>query len=282
MTATPYTLNDLRRARSDGRKVSMLTCYDYTTARVLQEAGVEILLVGDSASNVILGHESTLPIELDLLVELTRAVTRGAPRCLVVGDMPFGSYHDSVSVGVRRCAKMLKKSQCDIIKLEVTRSHIRLVHKLADAGIAVMAHIGLRPQAVGVMGGYKFQGRTYAEAMELVDLAVELQNAGAVSILIEAVPPEVSERIVEEVRVPVIGCGAGPACDGHVVVLQDLLQQTPQQPKFVPRWDSTQSLSRLAKQYVDMIHSGQYPAAEHCYVMPDQEKSQFLSDARRE
>src|SRR4051794_38553058 len=165
------TLNDLRAARSGGNKVAMLTCYDFTTARLMQEAGVPALLAGDSAANVVLGYPTTLPVSLAFMIEITAAVRRGAPLALVVGDMPFSSYHGSLDSGVRNVCKMVKRTGCDCVKLEVAEGHLPLVKALADAGVATIAHIGLRPQTVGLLGGYKFQGRTAAEGEEIVKLA---------------------------------------------------------------------------------------------------------------
>jgi len=273
----PFTLNDLRAARTTGAKLAMLTCYDYTTARLLDEAGVPMLLVGDSASSVILGHASTLPVSLDFLIEITAAVKRGATRSLVMGDMPFGSYQEDDAQGVRNVVRMIKETNCDCVKLEAGVSSTSLVSRLADAGVAVIAHLGLRPQAVGLMGGYKFQGRTRAEADAIVSLAVQFSHAGAAGLLLEAVPNEVSAKIVQATDVPVIGCGAGAACHAHVVVLQDLLRQTPRQPKFVPKVDLSASLIETARSYVNMIERGAYPDAAHSYEMPADEKSKFLT-----
>src|SRR5687767_9439807 len=172
------TLNDLRAAQSGkGPKVAMLTCYDFTTARLMQEAGVPALLVGDSAANVVLGYPTTLPISLSFLIEVTAAVRRGAPNALVVGDMPFGSYHGSLDRGVRAVCRMVKRTACDMVKIEAAESQLPLVKALADAGVAVVAHLGLRPQAVGLMGGYRYQGRTAQEAGEIVDLALRMDKA---------------------------------------------------------------------------------------------------------
>ncbi|MGN6507255.1 MAG: 3-methyl-2-oxobutanoate hydroxymethyltransferase [Tepidisphaeraceae bacterium] len=275
---TPFTVNDLRTARKTGKRVPMLTCYDYTSARLMQEAGVSMLLVGDSAGSVILGHPSTLPITLDFLIELTAAVKRGAPDCLVMGDLPFGSYQSLGSQAIDNACRMIKLTHCDAIKIEVNEAHIDLVRVLAQAGVAVVAHLGLRPQAVGLMGGYKFQGRTVDEANDIVRQSQAFARAGAAAILLEAVPTEVGQRVVDETEVPVIGCGAGPACHGHVVVLQDLLQQTPRQPKFVPRLNLVASLLENARQYVNLVESGLYPAAEHCYAMPEDQRRLFLRD----
>src|SRR4051812_24336971 len=174
-----WTLQDLRTARRDGTKVPMLTCYDYTNARLMHAAGVPALLVGDSAANVILGHPTTLPVSLNFLIELTAAVRRGATNALLVGDMPFGSYHGSLDRGVRNVCRMIRKTACDMVKIEVAESQLPLVRALADAGVAVMAHLGLRPQAIGLLGSYRYQGRTAEEAGAIVDLAVKMEKAGA-------------------------------------------------------------------------------------------------------
>jgi 3-methyl-2-oxobutanoate hydroxymethyltransferase len=282
MSSTPprrFTLSDLRQARTTGRKVPMLTCYDFSTARLMQRAGIPMLLVGDSAANVILGHESTLPITLDFLIELTAAVRRGAPLSLVVGDLPFGSYGMDVARGFESATRMVKLSGCDCVKLEAGESHLPLITELADNGVAVMAHLGLKPQSVNVLGGYKFQGRTAAEARSIVDLAVRMEGAGATAILLEAVPPEVSAEVVRKTGVPVIGCGAGPACHGHVVVTHDLLGLTDQAPKFVPRLaDLSSPLQASFERYARQVNGGEYPAAEHTYAMPAEEKAKFARE----
>ncbi len=276
--AKKVTLNDLRAARADGGKVAMLTCYDYTTARLMQQAGVPALLVGDSAANVILGHETTLPAKLSFLMELTAAVRRGAPLAFLVGDMPFGSYHASLGRAVGNVCKMVQRTGCDCVKLEVADGHAGLIQKLADAGIAVMAHLGLRPQSVGLMGGYKFQGRTAAEAAEVVSLAGRMEDAGAAALLLEAVPPDVSQAVVAATGVPVIGCGAGPACHGSVIVTHDALGLTPRPPRFVPRLgDLAAPAIECFADYVRRVREGQYPASEHNYEMPAAERQKFLS-----
>src|SRR5688500_9013482 len=230
-----FTLQDLRAARTTGAKVPMLTCYDFTTARLMHEAGVPAILVGDSAGNVILGHDTTLPVPLHFMIQLAAAVKRGAPSAFLVADMPFGSYHGSPGRAVRNVFRMVQLSGCDCVKLEAAESQLTAIRELADAGVAIMAHLGLRPQAVGVLGGYKAQGRTADEAERIVTLAQQMQSAGAAAILLEAVPAEVAEAIVNATTVPVIGCGAGPACHGHVVVTHDTLGLTDRPPKFAPR-----------------------------------------------
>lgn len=274
-----FTLSDLRAARKSGTKVAMLTCYDFTTAGLMQEAGVPALLVGDSASNVILGYPTTLPVSLAFMIEITAAVRRGAPNCLVVGDMPFGSYQGSLDRGVRNVCRMVKQTGCDAVKLEAAESQIRLVKELADAGVAVIAHLGLRPQSIGILGGYRYQGRTAAEAQQIVTLAFQMQQAGAAGVLLEAVPPEVSAAVVEETGIPVIGCGAGPACHGHVFVTQDALGLSPHVPRFVPALgDMATPLTESFARYVQQVREGQYPSAEHCYEMPADERMKFLQE----
>jgi 3-methyl-2-oxobutanoate hydroxymethyltransferase len=275
----PFTFNDLRAARTSGDRVAMLTCYDYTTARHLDAAGVPMLLVGDSASSVILGHESTLPVSLDFMIEITAAVKRGASRSLVMGDMPFGSYQESDEQGVRNVVRMIKGSNCDCVKIEAGAASISLITRLADAGVAVVAHLGLRPQAVGLMGGYKFQGRTAKEADAIVRLADSMARAGASAVLLEAVTPPVSAKVVRTIDIPVIGCGGGSACHAHVVVLQDLLGLTPRKPRFVPSIQSA-SLEDAARKFVTLVASGAYPDASHDYEMPADERLLFENDGR--
>jgi 3-methyl-2-oxobutanoate hydroxymethyltransferase len=272
-TATPtaprkFTVADLRAARRGGTKVPMLTCYDFTTARLMQEAGVPALLVGDSAANVILGHPTTLPVPLSFMIEITAAVRRGAPLAMVMADMPFGSYQGSVARGTRNVFRMVRRSGCDVVKLEAGDSQLRLVRELADAGVAVMAHLGLRPQSVNLVGGYRYQGRTAAEASQIVRLARAMEAAGAAALLIEAVPPEVGAAVVHAVELPVIGCGAGPHCHGHVVVTHDAIGLSGARPRFAPTLGDLASSSRdLFHEYADAVRTGRYPAEQHQYHM---------------
>lgn len=255
----------------------MLTCYDYTSATLMQAAGVPMLLVGDSAAGVILGHPSTLPVSLQFMIEITAAVRRGAPNCLVVGDMPFGSYQASDAQGAKNVLRLVKLTGCDCVKLEVAARHASLVSRLADAGVAVMVHLGLRPQAVGLMGGYRAQGRSALSADSIVSDAIAMQSAGAAAVLLEAVPPEVSQAVVDTTEIPVIGCGAGPACSGHVVVGQDILGLTPHRPKFAPLLkDLSADLKSVYADYVQSIASGRYPLAEHQYEMSSADRSAFM------
>lgn len=277
-----FSMADLRAARESGRKVPVLTCYDYPMARLMQEAGLPALLVGDSAASVILGHPNTLPATLDFMIELTAAVRRGAPQCLLIADMPFASYHASAAQAFKSIARMVQLSGCDCVKIEAARSHAGLIGRLADAGVAVMAHVGLRPQAIGLLGGYKTRGRTAMEAEQIVALSARLARSGAASILLEAVPPEVGAAVVEAVSVPVIGCGAGPACHGYVFVTHDALGLTGHRPKFVPKLgDMAAPLLASFREYVRQVGSGQYPAAEHNYEMSAEEKQAFTLESAK-
>jgi 3-methyl-2-oxobutanoate hydroxymethyltransferase len=271
-----YTLSDLRALRNSGGKAAMLTCYDFSTARVMQEAGVPMLLVGDSAANVILGHSTTLPVSLSFMIEITAAVRRGAPLAFVVADMPFGSYAGEPRLGVKSVTRMVKLSGCDCVKIEVSPGHAELVRTLTDNGVAVMAHLGLKPQAVNVLGGYKYQGRTAESARSIVALALQMQEAGAAALLLEAVPPEVSARVVRETAIPVIGCGAGPACHGSVIVTHDGIGLTQHRPRFaVSLGDVGAAMKEAFASYVNKVASGAYPAPEHQYEMPPEEKAKF-------
>ncbi len=259
----PFRLRQLQQARDEGRHVAMLTCYDYTTATHLQQCGVEMLLVGDTAANVILGHDRTTAIELGFLKTLGAAVRRGAHNSYVMADMPFGSYHASTASAVDNVCSVVRDTGCDGVKLEVTRRMLPLVEQLADAGVAVCAHLGLRPQSVQ-RTGYRVQAND-AEAIErLADEAREFEQAGAATLLIEAVPPGAATRACEGVAVPVIGCGAGPAPTAHVVVLTDLLGLSSRRPRFVPELGQP-ALRDAASAWVTMVRDGTYPAPEHLY-----------------
>lgn len=230
----PVTLRTIERWAERGEKFACLTCYDATTARWLDRAGVPVLLIGDTAAEMILGLPGTIHAPLDFLITLTAAVRRGAPHALVMGDMPFMSYQADDAEGVRNAGRFLTDGMADCVKIEVDRSFATLVTRMDRAGVPVVAHLGCRPQHVKQQGGYRAAGRTAAEARQIIEDARILEDAGAKMLLLEAVPSEVSERIVESAGVPVISCGAGPACHGQIVVLQDVLGLTDWQPAFAP------------------------------------------------
>ncbi len=218
----------------DGEVFSSLTCYDATTARWLERAGVHVLLVGDTAAEVVLGYESTIHMPLDVAVALTAGVKRGAPNTMVMADMPFMSYQADDGDAVRNAGRFLTEGLADVVKIEADASLAPLVGKMARAGIPVCGHVGSKPQQVGLTGGYSSAGKTAAAAARIVEDACALEEAGCVLLLVEAIPPEVAELIVKKTKAPVIGIGAGPGCHGQILVLQDLLGLTDWQPGFAP------------------------------------------------
>lgn len=230
--AAPITLRTIRKMCKEGKPFACLTCYDATTARWLERGGVHVLLVGDTAAEVVLGYSSTIHMPLDIAVALTAAVKRGAPRTCVMADMPFLSYQLGEDEAVRNAGRFMTEGLADVVKLEADVSFGPLVAKMARAGIPICGHVGARPQTAGLTGGYAAAGRTPSDASKIVEDAVALERAGAVMLLVEAVPEEVTSRILEETSVPLIGIGAGPACHGQVLVLQDLLGMTEKPPVF--------------------------------------------------
>ncbi len=217
----------------DGSPFACLACYDATTARWLERAGVHVLLAGDSAAQIMLGRESTIHMPLDFAVTLTAAVKRGAPSALAMADMPFMSYHADESEALHNAARFMTEGLADVVKIEADASFAPLAARMSRAGIPVCGHIGLRPQQVGRLGGYSAAGRTASDADRLIHAAKALEDAGCVLLLVEAAPPEVTERIIEATSTPVIGIGAGPACHGQILVLHDLVGMTDRQPGFV-------------------------------------------------
>ena len=266
----PITLKVLRRMVAEGKPLAMLTCYDATTARWLAAGGVPMLLVGDSAAQVILGRDSSIHAPLQFMLELTAAVKRGAPNCFVMGDMPFMSYQASDAEAIHNAGRFLTEGTADAVKLEVDATFGDLVGKLSRAGVPVVAHLGWRPQQARHAGVRTalIAGKTAAEARALVEQAELMEERGAAMLLIEQCPAEVSQRIVERLSIPLIGCGAGPACHGHVVVLQDLLGMSEKSPSFVkPIAAMGEALAKAASAWVDLIGSGKYLATDHPYHM---------------
>ncbi|MCC5822735.1 MAG: 3-methyl-2-oxobutanoate hydroxymethyltransferase [Phycisphaerales bacterium] len=242
----PVTLKTLRRMAARGEKFACLAAYDATTARWLERGGVHVLLAGDSAAQVVLGYERTIDAPIDFLIQITAALKRGAPRTLVMADMPFMSYHASVEGAMANAARFMREGLADVVKLEVDETFAPLVDRLTRAGVPVCAHVGFRPQTTAVLGGPTAQGRTEETLEQLVRDAVAMERAGAVLILVEAVPDEVTERIVKSVSVPVIGIGAGTACHGQILVVHDLLGLTDRPPRFAEPVDTLGERIRAA------------------------------------
>ncbi len=257
---------DLLAMKDRGERWAMLTSYDQYTAAIFDEAGVAVLLVGDSAANNVFGHETTLPVTVDELLPLVRAVVRSTSRCLVVGDMPFGSYEEGPAQAVRTAVRFMKEGGCHAVKLEGGRVCAAQIAAINAAGIPVMAHIGFTPQREHALGGYRVQGRG-AAAEEILADAKAVVEAGAFAVVLEMVPGELAKRITGELAVPTIGIGAGPDCDAQVLVWQDMagLRSGPV-PRFVKRFaDLHGVLSAAATDYVAEVRDGAFPAAEHTH-----------------
>jgi len=278
------TISTLRRRKQSGQKFPVLTCYDHPTAQVLCRAGIDVLLVGDSYGQVVLGLDSTLPVTTEMMVTICAAVRRGAPTAFIIGDMPFLSYQVSIDEAIHNAGRLVVEGGCQCVKLEVDRRLTDVVQALSRASIPVMAHLGLRPQALHEIGGYKVQGRDAEAAMRLIEDAKIMEQAGAVALLLEAVPPEPAKIIAESTELPVIGCGAGPHCDGHVVVLHDILGWLGGTgPRFAKRYaDIRRVISRAARHYAQEVRDRQYPASEHSYQMHPGEVDKLYSLLQQE
>lgn len=262
----PVTVLDLQRRKREKRRFAMLTAYDHLTAWWLDRAGIPVLLVGDSLGMVMLGYETTVPVSMDEMLHHARAVARGARNALLVGDLPFLSYEPSPEVAMGSAGRMLKEGGMHAVKLEGGAPVLETVRRLTGAGIPVMGHLGLTPQKVHQLGGFKVQGRNGAAAAAILADAVALEAAGAFSIVLEAVPADLAAKVTAAVGVPTIGIGAGPDCDGQVLVFHDLVGLTSRAPKFVKRYGSLgEDLERMAREYAAEVESGQFPQAEHSY-----------------
>ncbi|MEV0274102.1 MAG: 3-methyl-2-oxobutanoate hydroxymethyltransferase [Hamadaea sp.] len=257
---------DLLLAKERGEKWAMLTSYDQYTAALFDTAGIPVLLVGDSAANNVFGYETTLPVTVDELLPLVRAVTRATKRALVVGDLPFGSYEEGPAQALRTGVRFLKEGGCHAVKLEGGRRSAAAIEALTQAGVPVMAHIGFTPQSEHVLGGYRVQGRGDAAEQILAD-ARAVAEAGAFSVVLEMVPGEVAKQVTHELDIPTIGIGAGPDCDGQVLVWQDMAGlRTGPAPRFVKRYaDLNTVLTDAVKQYAEEVRGGVFPASEHTF-----------------
>jgi len=256
--------------KSSATKITCLTAYDYPTARLLDEAGVDILLVGDSLAMVVLGYESTLPVTMEEMLHHTRAVRRGTRRALLVSDMPYGSYHDDSAAAVRNAVRFVKEAGAEAVKVEGGERRMDLISRLVEAEIPVMGHIGLTPQSVNAFGGFRVQGKTEEAGDQLVRDARAVEAAGAFSIVLESIPRELGARITSELRIPTIGIGAGPDCDGQVLVIHDLLGLGfGHKPKFTRRYaDLGEIISRAAVEYCRDVQQGRFPSDEESYHLP--------------
>ena len=272
MERKPITTSTIRQMKVEGRPSTMITAYDYAMARNVDEAGIDMILVGDSVGNVMLGYSSTIPVTMDAMIHHTQAVVRGTKYALVVGDMPFMSYQASEAEGLMNAGRFLKEGGCAAIKLEGGSEVCPLVKKMVTAGIPVMGHIGLTPQSVNQFGGFKVQGKDVAAAQKLLDDAKALEAAGAFSIVLECVPAALAAKVSEVISIPTIGIGAGNGCDGQVLVCNDLLGVSNGfTPKFVKKYRNLhQEIVGAVYEYISDVRDRSFPAPEHTFKIDDE------------
>jgi 3-methyl-2-oxobutanoate hydroxymethyltransferase len=274
------TLTKLAEMRALGEPIVMITAYDHPSALVVEQAGVDIVLVGDSAANNVLGYSDTVPVTVEELLMLTRAVRRGLKTPLLVGDLPFGSYEASDAQAITTVHRFVKEAGADAVKLEGGGASAERARAIVRAGVPVMGHVGLTPQTATMLGGYRAQGRTAARARQVLDDAVALQEAGCFAIVFEAIPAEVTDAIMPHLEIPVIGIGAGPSTDGQVLVLHDLLAiHDDFKPKFVKRFAAVKAeMLRGVEAYAEEVRTRRFPGPEHTYGIAPEELDRFRSE----
>ena len=266
------TTTSIMQMKNSGHKISMLTAYDYTTARLLDEAGVNTILVGDSLGNVILGYEDTISVTVEDMIHHSAAVARGAKNALVVTDLPFMSYQTSVYDAVVNAGRLMKEGRAGAVKLEGGKEVCPQIKAIVSAGIPVVAHLGLTPQSINAFGGFKVQGKTETAAKKLIEDAKAVEEAGAFLLVLECVPAKLAKLVTESINIPTIGIGAGAGCDGQVLVIYDMLGMFSDfKPKFVKHFANAGDVIREAvKTYIAEIDDGTFPSEEHCYKIDDE------------
>ncbi len=275
------TIQALKKMKEDGRKITMVTAYDYTQASLVEKAGLDIILVGDSLAMTLLGHEGTIALTTEEMIAHIKPVVKGAPTPHIVGDMVFGSYNESLPQAVHNASRLMKEGGCDSIKLEGGRPDV--VKAIVEAGIPVQGHIGLTPQTASMLGGFKVQGKSLDAAKKLVDDAVAIEEAGAYSIVVECVPEEVGRAITEAVTIPTIGIGAGRYCDGQVLVYHDMLGMFDRfVPKFVKQYAKIgDEIVKALEQYRDEVIAGKFPEEGHVFGGVTREDMETLKEKKR-
>jgi 3-methyl-2-oxobutanoate hydroxymethyltransferase len=277
------TVQDFLQMKEKGEKFTQVAAYDFTMAMIIEQAGMDMILVGDSMGNVVYGYDGTVPVTMDQMIFHSQAVRKGAPNTFVMGDMPFLSYQVSVEEAVRNAGRFYKEAGVDAVKLEGGRKIAPQVRAIVDAGMVVMGHIGLTPQSSAQMGGFRVQGNTAEAAMRVLDDAEALQEAGAFCVLLEGVPAEAGKLVTDMLRIPTLGVGAGPHCDGQALLVNDVLGiYQVFTPKFVRRYANLgEEIRRALREYISDIKSGSFPAEEHCYKMKPGEAERLREMARR-
>ena len=267
------TVHTLMEKKAKGEKITFITAYDFPTAAIEDKAGIDIILVGDSLGMCVYGFDSTLPVTMDMMVNHSKAVRKGAPNCFVVSDMPYMSYQVSVEQAVANAGRLMQEAGVDGIKLEGGSEMVDRISAIIKAGIPVIGHLGLTPQSVAMLGGFKVQARDVATATKLIEDAKALEEAGCVSIILEAVPAEVAQIITERSKVPVVGIGAGPHCDGQILVIHDLLGFFGGYiAKFVKQYaNMSEDIEKALIEYKEDVENGVFPGPEHCYKISEEE-----------
>jgi len=277
------TVLDFQDMKKKGEKITFLTSYDYPTASLCEKAGIEIILVGDSAGMVVYGYRGTIPMTMDTLIGHCQAVRRGAPNTFVIGDMPFLSYQISVSDAVYNAGRFYKEGDVDAIKLEGGRRVVPQVEAIVNSGMAVMGHVGLTPQSSAQLGGFRAQGRTAENALEIVEDAIAIEKAGAFAILLEAVPPEVGKIITETCNVPILGIGAGMYVDGQCLIISDMLGFFEAfTPRFVKKYANlSEVIEKAVRAFAEEVKTAKFPEEKHCYRMIEGEPDKLKAMVER-
>ena len=280
---TRITISELIQAKRQNHKISAISCYDYNTARLISQTGIQMILVGDSAAQAVLGFDTTLPATMDFMVTITAAVRRGAPNVFLVADMPFLTCQVGIVEAIKNAGRFVSEAGAQMVKIEATSPYLDVIKAISDAGIAVMAHIGIRPQSISKIGRFKAEATTAQMAAELISLAEQMINNGASSLLIEGTAAEVAKIITKRFEVPVISCGSGPDCDGQILIAPDILGLTQGPcPKFAKKYDNlAEKTINAFKAYADEVEKGRFPDSEHSYHMKSGEfkKLQKLLDS---
>lgn len=277
------TIPDLQAKKEKGQPISMLTAYDYPTGVLVEKAGVDMVLVGDSLAMVVLGYENTVPVTMEEMLHHCRAVARGAKHPLLVGDMPFMSYQVSIPQAVENAGRFLKEAGMDVVKLEGGKERAEVVRAIVDAGVPVQGHIGLTPQTISKLGGFRVQGKSVEAGLRLIEDAIALEEAGCFSIVLEGIPEKVAALITKRLTIPTIGIGAGKGCDGQVLVLHDMLGMFDRfTPKFVKKYADFHGTGVAAlQQYIKEVEEGVFPGPEHSYPMSDEVYEALVAELDR-
>jgi len=277
------TLVDLNNKKRDGKKITMLTAYDYSTAKIIDDAGIDSILVGDSLGMVVLGYDSTVPVTMDEMIHHAKAARRGTRYAFLIGDMPFMSYQVSKEDAIRNAGRFMKEAGCDAVKLEGGKEVADVAGAITGAGIPVLGHIGLTPQTISKLGGFRIQGKDASAAKKLLDDAIALQEAGCFGVLLECVPDEVAKFITEKLRVPTISCGGGKYCDGQVLVTNDMIGVFDRfVPKFVKQYIKLAPMMLEAvKKYKDEVEAGKFPDDEHSFTIKEEEMRKLKAESEK-